>query len=305
MNSRNPIHPPKGQRFPSGKSLLAIKEKILSVALVTVMLTASAFFVTIAGATSSFIMPHDTAVSALQPTQQSAVTAISDQTEKPRSRVPEPSTMLLFGSSILGMVVSFVRRTYHVAKRAFDIIASLLGIIFLSPLFLLTAILIKCTSKGPVLFTQTRVGQDGKLFEIYKFRTMKVDAEKETGPIWAADNDPRLIPMGRSLRKAHIDEIPQFFNILKGEMSLIGPRPERPAFVQKLKKEITNYEKRLAVKPGVTGLAQVWHKYDETIEDVRKKIKYDLLYIRKLCLWTDVRILLRTIRVVFTGEGAR
>lgn len=291
MKLRNRIHP--------------IKEKILNVALVTIMLAASVFFVTAAGAALSSIMPHDTTTSVQQPTQHPAVTAIPDQTEKPRSRAPEPSTMMLFGGGILGMVVSFVRRTYHMVKRAFDIIASVLGIIFLSPLFLLTTVLIRCTSKGPVLFTQTRVGKDGTLFEIYKFRTMRVDAEKETGPVWAENNDPRLIPIGRFLRKAHIDEIPQFINILKGEMSLIGPRPERPVFVQKFKKEITDYEKRLAVKPGITGLAQVWHTYDATIEDVRKKIKYDILYIKKVCLWTDLRILLRTVRVVFTGEGAR
>jgi exopolysaccharide biosynthesis polyprenyl glycosylphosphotransferase len=291
MNLKNPIHP--------------VKERMLSIALTTTMLTVSVFFVTAAGAALSSIMPHDTAVSIQHSTLLPTVTAIPDQTEKPRSRAPEPSTMMLFGSGILGMVVSFVRRTYHMVKRTFDIIASLFGIVFLSPLFLLTAILIKCTSRGPVFFTQTRVGKDGTLFDIYKFRTMRVDAEKETGPIWAENNDPRLIPIGRFLRQAHIDEIPQFINILKGEMSLIGPRPERPVFVQQFKKEIIDYEKRLAVKPGLTGLAQVWHTYDATIEDVRKKIKYDLLYIRKLCLWTDVRILLRTVRVVFTGEGAR
>lgn len=305
MNSRDSIHPPKDQRFPAGKSLPAIKEKILSIALITAMLAASVFFVTAAGATLSSIIPHDTTVSMQRATSLPTVTAIPDQTEKPRSRAPEPSTLMLFGSGILGMAVSFVRRTYHMVKRAFDIIASVLGIVLLSPLFLLTAVLIKCTSKGPILFTQTRVGKDGKLFEIYKFRTMRVDAEKETGPVWAENNDPRLIPVGSFLRKAHIDEIPQFINILKGEMSLIGPRPERPVFVQKFKEEITDYEKRLAVKPGLTGLAQVWHSYDETIQDVRKKIKYDLLYIKKLCLWTDVRILFRTVRVVFTGEGAR
>ncbi len=291
MKLRNPIY--------------SMNEKILNIALITVMLTASIFFVTAAGAALSSIMPHDTAVSVERPHIQPSVTAIPDQTEKPRSRAPEPSTMMLFGSGILGMVASFVRRTYHMVKRMFDIIASVLGIIFLSPLFLFTAILIKCTSKGSILFTQTRVGKDGELFEIYKFRTMRVDAEKETGPVWAENNDPRLIPVGRFLRKAHIDEIPQFINILKGEMSLVGPRPERPVFVQQFKKEIINYEKRLAVKPGLTGLAQVWHKYDETIEDVRKKIKYDLLYIRKICLWTDMRILFRTVRVVLTGEGAR
>ena len=291
MYTRNPIHP--------------VKEKVLSIASVTVMLTASVFFVPVAWATLSLAMPHGTAVSTQPSTSQPTVATIPDQMEKPRSRAPEPSTMMLFGSGIMGMAASLVRRTYRSVKRVFDIVASLVGILFLSPLFLCAAALIKCTSRGPILFTQTRVGKDGKLFEIYKFRTMRVNAEKETGPVWAADNDPRLIPIGRFLRKAHIDEIPQFINILKGEMSLIGPRPERPVFVDQFKKEICDYEKRLSVKPGLTGLAQVWHKYDETIEDVRKKIKYDLLYIKKLCLWTDVRILLRTVRVVLTGEGAR
>lgn len=224
---------------------------------------------------------------------------------KARARAPEPSTMVLFGSGILGMVMSFVRRTYSAIKRVFDVAAAVMGIIVLSPLFFLAAVLIKLTSRGPVIFTQIRVGKDGSHFRIYKFRTMRVNAEKESGPVWAAANDSRLIPAGKFLRKAHIDELPQLFNILRGEMSLIGPRPERPVFVEQLKKEIPDYEKRLSVKPGLTGLAQVWHKYDETIEDVRKKIKYDLLYIKKLCLWTDLRILLRTVRVVFTGEGAR
>jgi lipopolysaccharide/colanic/teichoic acid biosynthesis glycosyltransferase len=134
---------------------------------------------------------------------------------------------------------------------------------------------------------------------------MKPDAEKTTGPVWAVQNDNRLIPCGKFIRKAHIDEIPQFINCLKGEMSIIGPRPERPVFVEKFSKEITDYQKRLAVKPGITGLAQVWHHYDETIQDVRKKIKYDILYIKKMCLWTDVLIMTRTIYVVLTGEGAR
>jgi len=222
-----------------------------------------------------------------------------------RTRAPEPSTMALFGSGVIGMMISFVRRTYHIAKRTIDIVGSLIAFVVLSPLFIFAIVLIKLTSKGPVLFTQERVGKDGAIFKIYKFRTMKVDAEKETGPVWAAKNDNRLIPVGQFLRKAHIDEIPQFINVLKGEMSIIGPRPERPIFVEKFKKEISDYEKRLTIKPGITGLAQVWHKYDETIADVRKKIKYDLLYIRKVCLWTDLRIILRTVRVVFTGEGAR
>ncbi len=230
---------------------------------------------------------------------------VNEDFNAPRSRAPEPSTLALLGSSFLGMIISFVRRTYYIAKRALDFVLSVAAIIILSPLFLLTAILIKLTSKGPIIFTQTRVGKDGQLFKIFKFRTMKVDAEKETGPVWAAKDDPRLIPVGKFLRKSHMDEIPQFFNVLRGEMSVIGPRPERPEFVAELKRKIPGYEKRLSVKPGITGLAQVWHRYDETIEDVRKKIKYDLLYIKKVCLWTDLRIFLRTFRVVLTGEGAR
>ncbi|MFA5261191.1 MAG: exopolysaccharide biosynthesis polyprenyl glycosylphosphotransferase [Candidatus Omnitrophota bacterium] len=230
---------------------------------------------------------------------------ISEDSQSPLSRAPEPSTLALLGSGFLGMIISFVRRTYYIAKRVFDFMVSIVAIIILSPLFLLTALLIKATSKGPVIFTQIRVGKDGQLFKIFKFRTMKVDAEKETGPVWAAQDDPRLIPVGKFLRKSHMDEIPQFFNVLRGEMSVIGPRPERPEFVAELKKKIPEYERRLMVKPGITGLAQVWHRYDETVEDVRKKIKYDLLYIKKVCLWTDLRIFLRTFRVVLTGEGAR
>ena len=225
--------------------------------------------------------------------------------EKPRTQVPEPATMALFGGGIFGMIISFVRKTYALAKRAFDIVASIIGLIVLSPICFLTALVIKCTSKGPVLFKQTRVGKDGELFDIYKFRTMKVDAEKETGPVWATENDNRLIPVGRFIRKAHLDEIPQFINVLQGDMSVVGPRPERPVFVKQLSEKISDYAKRLQIKPGITGLAQVRHKYDETINNVRKKIKYDLLYIRKVCLWTDIRILLRTVRVVLTGEGAR
>ena len=223
----------------------------------------------------------------------------------PKSHAPEPTTMALFGSGILGMVVSFVRRTYYLAKRAIDIAGCIIACILLLPLCLLAAILIKMTSKGPILFKQTRLGKNGSPFEIYKFRTMKVDAEKHTGPVWASQNDNRLIPVGNFLRKTHIDEIPQFINVLKGEMSIIGPRPERPFFVEQLKSQVPGYEKRLSVKPGITGLAQVWHRYDETIEDVKKKIKYDLLYIKNVCLWTDLRIMLRTFRVVITGEGAR
>ena len=257
--------------------------------------------VTTAWATLSFIRPADMG----DQVQHTETTDIATATGQKKSHAPEPTTMALFGSGIFGIIVRFVQKSYEKFKRMIDIVGSIIALILLSPLCLIAAILIKTTSRGPILFTQTRVGKNEGNFEIYKFRTMKVDAEKHTGPVWAKANDNRLIPIGAFLRKTHIDEIPQFINVLRGEMSIIGPRPERPVFVEQFKKQIPDYEKRILVKPGITGLAQVWHKYDETIEDVKKKIKYDLLYIKKMCLWTDVRIMLRTVRVVFTGEGAR
>ena len=279
------------------------KTKISKAAITLITVSVCVLCVTTAWATLSFVKQSDEITHAAQ--IQNAPVLPSGISEKPRARAPEPSTLFLFGSGIFGMIAGFVRKTYIALKRAFDIIASIIGIICLSPLFIITALLIKLTSQGPIFYKHTRVGKDGALFEMYKFRTMRVDAEQGTGPVWAAQNDPRLIPVGKLLRKSHVDEIPQFINILKGEMSLIGPRPERPVFVDKFKEIIPDYTKRLAVKPGITGLAQVWHRYDETIEDVKKKIKYDLLYIKKYCLWTDLRILFRTFRVVFTGEGAR
>lgn len=224
--------------------------------------------------------------------------------EASKTRAPEPTTLALFGGSILGMIISLARKTYTLGKRLFDIFFSLVAILILTPSAVVLSILIKITSKGPIFFTQVRVGKDGRYFTIYKFRTMHINAEKESGPVWAKANDNRLISIGKILRKSHLDEIPQFINVLKGDMSIIGPRPERPIFVEEFKKIIPDYEKRLLVKPGITGLAQVWHKYDETIEDVRKKIHYDILYIKKLCFWTDLRILFRTFKVVLTGEGA-
>ncbi len=229
----------------------------------------------------------------------------SDHGEDDKDVVPEPNTLVLFSSGLLTMLIGFFRRTYSITKRTIDITGSVIALILFAPILLLTALLIKLTSRGSIFYTQTRVGKNGKNFEIYKFRTMNVDAEKASGPVWAAQNDNRLIPAGKFIRKAHIDEIPQFVNCLKGDMSIIGPRPERPVFVEQLKKEISDYTKRLDVKPGITGLAQVWHCYDETIDDVRKKIKYDLLYIKKMCFWTDVRILARTVRVVLIGIEGR
>jgi len=222
-----------------------------------------------------------------------------------RSNAPEPSSLLLFGSGVFTMLLAFLRRAYNISKRIMDLLLSTVAIIILSPLCLLVAILIKLTSPGPVFYSQTRSGKDGKHFEIYKFRTMRTDAEKNSGPVWAKAQDSRITPIGNFLRKSRIDEIPQFINVLKGDMSVIGPRPERPMFVKQLESQIGDYRKRLSVKPGITGLAQVHHRYDESITDVRKKVKYDILYIKNICFLTDLRIILRTFKVVLTGFGAR
>lgn len=222
-----------------------------------------------------------------------------------KSRAPEFSSLFLLLSGIVGVFVRFVRKSFDRLKRVIDIILALSGLAIASPILLAVGIFIKLTSKGSVIYRQERVGRYGEIFKIYKLRTMHIDAEKNTGAVWARKDDPRITPVGLILRKTHIDEIPQLLNVLKGEMSIVGPRPERPELVRDLKVLIQNYEKRLMVKPGITGLAQVWHKYDETIEDVKKKIKYDILYIKKMCLLVDLRILANTVVVVLTGRGAR
>jgi exopolysaccharide biosynthesis polyprenyl glycosylphosphotransferase len=220
------------------------------------------------------------------------------------TRAPEPSSLFLFGSGLLGMVITFIRGSYKAAKRTMDIVIASMALMILTPLCLMVAFLIKISSKGPVHYSQVRSGKEGKPFNIYKFRTMKVDAEKDSGPVWAKLKDDRITPIGRFLRKSRMDEIPQFINVLQGDMSVIGPRPERPEFIDRLKGQISDYPKRLSVKPGITGLAQVHHRYDQSIADVRKKVKYDILYIKKMCFGTDLIIVGRTLGVVLTGFGA-
>lgn len=185
-----------------------------------------------------------------------------------------------------------------------DRLLALIGLILLLPLLAVLCLIIKLTSKGPVFFQQERVGQGGVPFKILKLRTMIQDAESSTGPIWAQDNDPRVTRFGRFMRLSHLDEIPQLINVLLGNMSLVGPRPERPVFVEQFKRQIPDYSERLTVKPGITGLAQVYHSYDTTLRDVRKKLAYDLLYIRKMCMMTDIIIIFLTIRCL-TGRGAK
>ena len=217
-------------------------------------------------------------------------------------------------------------------KKSIDFVGALLGLIILSPLFMVIALLIKLDSPGPIFYSQIRVGQNrrkndrrraecrsaderrardrrrvnnfGKPFKVYKFRTMIDKAEKKCGPVWATENDPRITRVGAFLRKTRMDEIPQLFNVLKGDMSLIGPRPERPMFIKDLSQQVDNYTMRLVVKPGITGLAQVENGYDSSIDSVKDKVAYDLRYINRWSLWQDIKILLKTVVVVITGKGA-
>ena len=191
---------------------------------------------------------------------------------------------------------------YLVIKRSMDIFVGIMSLILLSPLFLVVAALIKIDSRGPVFFNQERVGKGGKLFRIHKFRTMVVDAEKRTGPVWAAENDPRITFTGRFLRKSKIDELPQLVNLIKGEMSMVGPRPERPAFVDQFVKSIPGYARRLEVPPGLTGMAQLRNGYDRYAIDVIRKLRFDVTYIKKMSLSADLRLLAETFVAVLIGK---
>ncbi len=217
-------------------------------------------------------------------------------------------------------------------KRGLDVAFAMIGLTVFSPVILVAAILIKVTSPGPVFYRQERIGINrrrserrhsgdggesdrrrrdrrvlvnfGRPFTIYKFRTMVVDAERGTPPLWAKERDPRITPLGRILRKTRIDELPQFINVIKGDMSIVGPRPERAYFIGRIEKELPEFHLRLHTKPGITGLAQIEVGYTNTEDGLRQKLHFDLEYIRNLTLWTDVKILFRTVRVVLTGKGA-
>ena len=198
-------------------------------------------------------------------------------------------------------------------KRTIDIIGSATGLILLSPVMVIVAMAIKMTSQGPVLFNQLRVGESSDnfvaLFYVLKFRSMVVDAEVKSGAVWAAKDDPRITPIGRFIRKTRLDELPQLWNVLIGDMSLIGPRPERPVFYAKLEKDIPYFSQRTyGIKPGISGLAQVMNGYDESIDDARNKIGWDYAYMlstsspRSWC-YMEVTIFLKTLVVIFTGKG--
>lgn len=225
-----------------------------------------------------------------------------------------------------------------VFKRAADLVIATSLLLVTAPILLLTAIMVKMTSRGPIIYAQTRVGLNlrekskedrrkfdalpsglddrrnsandrreasnyGRLFTMYKFRTMKIDAEAG-GAQFAQKADPRVTLIGRFLRRTRIDELPQLWNVIRGDMSMVGPRPERPQFMETLSEEIPNYVDRLGLKPGLTGMAQVVNGYDNEIEGFRRKVSYDLMYLQNCCILNDLKILLRTVRVVLTGEGA-
>ncbi|MGL5821543.1 MAG: exopolysaccharide biosynthesis polyprenyl glycosylphosphotransferase [Sarcina sp.] len=194
-----------------------------------------------------------------------------------------------------------ISKGYLIVKRIFDIIFSLIGLVLCIPIILLTVILVLLESKGNPIYSQERVGSNNKIFAMYKIRSMRLDAEKN-GPQWASNNDPRVTKIGSFIRKTRIDELPQLWNVLKGDMSLIGPRPEREIFYQEFEKTIPNFRERLRVKPGITGYAQVNGGYDLKPQE---KLKLDLIYINNLTLSNELKIILKTFRVLLTGEGAR
>lgn len=193
--------------------------------------------------------------------------------------------------------------SYSLTKNLFDWFAAAFGLMILSPVMITIGTMVKLTSRGPIFYRQIRVGINNQPFLIYKFRSMRIDAEKD-GAQWARRNDPRVTPIGRFLRRTHLDELPQLINVLKGEMSLVGPRPERPIFVSELSSKIEGYPLRLRVKPGITGLAQVSHHYDESLEDVRKKLEYDLRYVETASFATDIKIIWNTFRSLISGRTA-
>jgi lipopolysaccharide/colanic/teichoic acid biosynthesis glycosyltransferase len=209
--------------------------------------------------------------------------------------------------------LSYLPRSVQIGKRVFDLVVASLMLIATAPLFPLIALVIRLESRGPALFRQWRVGMSDpgqtRLFHMIKFRSMRADAEARTGAVWASKQDPRITRVGRFLRKTRLDELPQLWNVLRGDMSLVGPRPERPGIVPKLEQQIPFYVERIyGVRPGITGLAQVHQGYDETIEDVRIKVGYDYSYAIRLSgflgwIKTDLEVMGRTVAVMICGRG--
>jgi len=219
--------------------------------------------------------------------------------ERISTRALRPS-QLIFSSTELGPDPRRVA-----LQSIYSMAAAAIAALIAAPVMLCVALLIKLTSPGPALFRQQRVGKNDRLFTLYKFRSMVTDAEAQSGAVWAKRNDPRITPVGRWLRKLRLDELPQLFNVLRGEMSIVGPRPERPEFVTELERRIPYYRHRHCIKPGITGWAQINHKYGDTIEDTIVKLEYDLYYIKNLAPALDAVIMFRTAKVMLLSRGAQ
>jgi sugar transferase (PEP-CTERM system associated) len=190
-------------------------------------------------------------------------------------------------------------------KRLLDLVAGLIGLIVAAPVMVLTAIAVKLSSPGPILYHQSRVGLRGRVFTVHKFRSMRQDAEQDTGAVWARANDARVTWVGRFLRRTRLDELPQLWNVLIGDMSIVGPRPERPEFVSSLTRQIPFYGQRHIVRPGLTGWAQVRYTYGASVEDAMEKLQYDLFYIKNMSVALDLFVLAKTVKTVLTGSGAQ
>jgi len=267
-------------------------------------------------------MVHDTTIDS-----EPGRSPTTDSRRKDRRREPPRHERLtddgVWSGSEIQSPVRRVGRAEAFAFRVINNVVAIIALVLLSPLILIISILIRIDSPGSVFYRQVRVGLDrrnladeaatigrrlsdigGQPFEILKFRTMRVDAEAASGPIWAADDDPRVTRVGRLLRRTRLDEVPQFWNVLRGEMSIVGPRPERPSFVRQLRNEISGYPLRQQVPPGITGWAQVNRPADQTVDDVRAKVDFDLEYLKRRSVWFDLWIMLKTLPVMFERDSS-
>ena len=208
--------------------------------------------------------------------------------------MPEPIPIIGFGAGFLALTSHLARRYFDVAKEVADIVLGFLAFVLCLPVLLVCAAIVKLSGSGPVLYRQQRVGKDGRPFKMYKLRTLYANAEAASGAVWAAHGDPRVLPACRWMRRSHVDELPQLINVIRGDMSLVGPRPERPEILSQLETTYPGIRKRLAVRPGITGLAQVRNGYDTTVEAFRAKLEADLEYIERRNWSTELRIMAAT-----------
>jgi lipopolysaccharide/colanic/teichoic acid biosynthesis glycosyltransferase len=270
---------------------------------------------------------YSSAASAASSAPSRPATRISGERRAPRTSAPFVSLATAAAPTAApsattdAEILVLPRTRSELINRGLNLALAVVAIIVLLPLMLLVSLAVLLTSRGPILYTQERVGIDrrarravalydrrqrddgGSVFTIYKFRSMRVDAEQNSGPIWATPNDPRVTPIGQFLRKSRLDELPQLFNVVRGDMNIVGPRPERPSIFAKLRNDISGYRLRQRAKPGITGLAQINNAYDQTLDDVRSKVRYDLEYLGRQSVVEDVRIMLRTVPVMLFKRG--